>query len=196
MPVNFDALLSKFENLGDFEHEGRVFRTNAKSIAPRAYLNIYYRAAVEEIQRRIIDPLDLPQDVREFYRIYNGATLFIGAINVYGFLPPGQLIERGDWRKRLPYNFIETNEQYFVSLASSEILCLGSYGYDLSRVGVSRDTGEVICVEGSNFNHVRAKWRSFESWLTNEIERISNYFDSVGNRLVDEERTLPLSRAL
>ncbi len=195
MTIDFDALLSKFEDIADFEYEGRVFRTNAQSIAPRAYLNIYYRAAVEEIQKTIIESLGLPQDVREFYRTHNGANLFVGAIHIYGFLPPGQLIERGDWRKRLPHNFIIINEEYFPDLILRNSLCLGSYGYDLSMVCVSRDTGEIICVEGSNFNRVRAKWGSFESWLTSEIVRLSNYFDSVGHRLVDIERTLPLSRA-
>ena len=189
--VILEDLLCKFRENNDLEFEGRLFKTHVPSVAPRAYLNIIYRAANADVQREIIDPMGLPANLRAFYRRYNGARLFFDLLSIYGFLPRHYLLEREDWRKILPHSLVDSNTEYSNSPTSSSILLVGSYGYDRSEIYVDRTTGRVTCTVGRGLSGSRAEWSSFENWLEEEIRRLSECFDEFGNQLVEDEDTLP-----
>jgi len=192
--ISLEELLSKFKPCNNVEYEGRKFMTLVPSVGDLAYLNIIYDAACADVQRDIIDPLKLPADVREFYRTYNGADLFAGLFSLYGFMPKKYLIYRDDWRKTLPYNILDLNERFFDNLAASNIVLFASYGFDRSGVFIERSTGLVHCSVADNLRRIRASWVSFETWLEEEIGRLSECFDENGNRLVEIEETLPTRR--
>jgi hypothetical protein len=191
MSLKLEDLLTKFKDINNFEFEGRKFMTNVKSVALKAYLHIIFSAANEDIQRNIIEPLNLPASLRDFYRHYNGAHLFIDTLSIYGFRPRNYLIDRSDWRKHLPYDFVDANAQHLDIVKSSAIVLVGSYGYDRSRVYVERASGKVFCCVEDNFKRIRASWASFEDWIQQEILRLSHCYDAEGNLLVSLELTLP-----
>lgn len=189
--ISLENLLSKFKPHKNVEYEGRKFMTNVPAVGELAYLNIIYDAADDEIQRDIIDPLRLPTDLRDFYRTYNGAHLFSNLLRLYGFRPKSYLFDRDNRWRALPYDLIDTNAEFFKDWQSSGIILVGSYGYDRSEVYVERSTGLVHCSVADNLRRIRASWVSFETWLEEEIGRLSECFDENGNRLVEIEETLP-----
>jgi hypothetical protein len=189
--ISLEHLLRKFKAHGNFEYEGRSFMTHVPSAGPCAYLNIIFAPAIPLVQKEIIDPLQLPDDLRAFYHKYNGADLFLHLVSVYGFLPAVYKFERSDWRKTLPYNLVNSNREYSNNLELSNVILVGSYGYDRSEVYVERETGHVHCSIANDLTKTRATWPSFEVWLTEEIARLSDCFDEHGNRLVELEETLP-----
>ncbi len=192
MKLKIESYLEKFKNINDFEFEGRKFKTNVQSVAPKAYLSIIYDAADINIQKEIIDPLELPSQLRNFYRYYNGVSLFADLFSIYGFLPHHYLLSViHDWRKSLPYHFVKINERFFKDIFNSEILFFGSYGYDRSELFIEKSTGKIYCCVEDNLNKIRASWPSFENWIEFEIKRLASYHDENGNIIVDLKDTLP-----
>jgi len=189
--IILDRLFNKFRNNNNIEYSGTLFLTNVPSVAPFAYLNIIFPAADKEIQERKIDSLHLPVQLREYYFNYNGAVLLSDTINIFGFRPNKYLLERDDWRKILPMDLIEENQEYYGHMALSKLLLIGYYSPDVSYVGLERPTGKVYCCEGRNIYKIRASWPSFDIWLESELKRLVEYFDEYGNRLVEQEEMLP-----
>jgi hypothetical protein len=189
--VSLENQLSKFTPHNNFEFEGRLFMTNVAALGPEAYLHIIFKAANEEIQQMIIEPLGLPPDLRDFYRRYNGAHLFSDMFSLYGFRPVVYQLNRVDRRQTMPYDILDVNREYTDDLVASGIILIGSYGYDRSEVYVDKSTNSAHCAVGGDLGKTRATWPSFEMWLTEEIARLSNCFDEHGNRLVELEETLP-----
>jgi len=187
MAIDILQLLSKFKDINNFHFEGRSFYTNVPSIAPKAYLYTVY----DPIKNDIIESLGFTNDIQEFYSKYNGASLFIGGINIYGVHKEGQLLHRGDWRRKQPLNLVEINKELFGGKFDKDFIAIGSYGYDKSRVLLEVQSGNIICCIQDNIKNERKRWDSFEIWLTEEIERLSTFFDEDGNRIKPEEEMLP-----
>ena len=124
--IVLEDMLRKFKPKNDLDFEGTHFRTNVPSVTPKAYLNILFDAADDDVQTEIIDPLGLSYEIRSFYRAYNGALLLSEAICIFGFLPIVHLIERRDWRKLPPYNIMELNERrvaHHLGLVEKVLFC-------------------------------------------------------------------------
>ena len=190
--ISLEKLLINFKPINNDEYEGAKMMTNLPFKSKFAYLNIIFSAVDTETQRDIIDPLCLPSQLREFYRIYNGVDLFFDNFNIYGFFPKVYLLERQNFRKRYPYNIIDINHEYFDDLINNELFIFGSYyGYDnRSEVFVEKESGRIWCSVGDNLRKTRASWPSFEIWLKEEIARLSECFDEYGHMLVDTEEDL------
>ena len=193
MPIAIEPLIKKFRPCQDLDFQGRHFRTLVPSVGDLAYLNIIYDAAEIEVQQQTIDPLRLPLSIREFYRKHNGADLFANNLSIYGFYPSAYLIERNDWRKSLPYNIIQTNQEYFSNTRESDIFVFGSYGFDRSELFIEKATGIVHCSVGDDLSRIRKTWPSFDTWITEEITRMCDFFDEEGHQLVDQEDMLPVT---
>ena len=189
--IVLESLLKKFKPLGNYEYKGAIHLTHVPLLGRLAYLNIIHTAAHDVIQHDIIDPLRLPDQLRRFYRTYNGADLFSDLMSVYGFFPKTYLYERTDERRSYPYNILDLNARHFNEVHSSEYFLFGSYGFDRSVVFTERRTGRVHCAFGEDMNRIRTTWEDFETWIRCEIDRLSKCFDEYGNRLVELEETLP-----
>ncbi len=187
--ISLENLLTKFRRYKNYEFEGALRMTHVPSRGSGAYLNTIFEAADDVVQREIIDPLKLPSQVRSFYRKYNGAHLFLDSLSVFGFFPKVYQLDR--LRKSYPYNIIAINREFFDDSSTSDIILVGSYGFDRSEVFVEKATGTVSCSVADDLSSIRATWPSFESWLEEEIARFCEFFDESGNQLVELEDTLP-----
>lgn len=188
------GLLTKFRNIGDCEFDGILYKTHTPHVAPLAYHTVVFKPVPAELRERRARELALPPSLQDFYERYNGLVLFGGAIRVYGLRPDEYLLERSDWfRKALPVDIVEVNQEHSHALAAREWVCFGDYCHDLSLICMERPTGRVVCVVESDFRRWRHAWASLDEWLVQEARRLSGYFDEAGVRLVDEELTLPTS---
>jgi hypothetical protein len=98
-----------------------------------------------------------------------------------------------DFRRSYPYNVLHSNAQCGNDPLKSEIFIFGSYGFDRSRLYVEKESGMVSCSVGDELSRLRRTWPSFDVWLKEEIVRMSDFFDEVGNQLVEHEDLLPVS---
>ncbi len=193
MRTNLLKLLSKFLPISDVETEYAFFKTHVPSVAPEAFLNIIFKPASADVQKKVTRKLSFPASMVEFFECYNGAILFSDALRVYGCLPDHYLLNRADAFDSLPFDILRTNEEFGEELQPRGLLCVGSYGYDRSLVCMDRKTAQITCFREQDFGVIRASWPNLDQWLTSEISRMSFYFDEHGNRLV-AERELPPSQ--
>jgi hypothetical protein len=125
-----------------------------------------------------------------FLSIQNGASLFLGALHLYGLTKPGQLLYRGlDLDLFQPFG-IEGQNSDFRWLHKDRFILIGGYGYDGSRICQERDTGGIVVFDrGGSIK--KAVSSSPFIWLEEEIARLSLLFDHQGNCLVSEHETVP-----
>lgn len=77
------------------------------------------------------------------------------------------------------------------AITGTDLLCIGSYGYDRSIVCIDRTTLEVSCFVGKDFTRTPKAWQSLDDWLVSEIQRVCRLHDELGNCLVDKKQFLP-----
>jgi hypothetical protein len=189
--INLDSLLSKFENINDFDIEGRHFRTHTPNRAPKAYLNIFYSAINLNKYDYSIIPSEFSNELSLFYQEYNGGRLFAGSFYIYGFWAPSQLLDRSNFKQSLPYNIVDQNNNFLNIQDKPNLVNIGVYSYDLSEVCLDKNTGMVFCYKEQNILNVRAKWNTFNEWIITEINRLSELFSPKGQLLFDLSETLP-----
>ena len=120
-----------------------------------------------------------------------GAHWLAGAFSIYGFFPFVYLYDRKDFRRSYPYTIEEAHVRFNLDLRTRGIVLVGSYEWDRSVVFVDKSTGLVRCSVGDDLSELRAVWPCFDSWIEEEIERLSEYFDEFGNQLADSEAMVP-----
>lgn len=190
MTIDLLKLISRFDAVADRETEHAYFRTRVASVAPYAYLNIIYKPCPQEVLAAVHSELHLPQSLVDFYKLWNGSRMFLGALSLRGCLRQGQLLNRSDPFGLLPFDLREQNRGLASRLETNGLLRIGTYTLDGSIVCISRDTGRVECYVGAELERVRQSWGSLQEWLMSEISRISLLFDPKGNRLATDERFL------
>ena len=188
MSIDLLGLLKQFRAVGDFDNDNAFYRTLVPWIGPEAYLNIIYRPAPSHLLSTVAKKLKLPPPVSEFLSLYNGAKLFSGALNLYGIVEPGRLLNRSDSFSLPPYNIEGANRSW--SLDPERLLAIGVYQFDGSQVCVDRSSGQTFFFK-RNQTAADFSWADFESWLRDEISRLRFLFDSEGRRLCPESATLP-----
>ena len=119
----------------------------------------------------------------------NGARLFLGALDIYGVLQPGQLLSRKGVDSLLPFN-IESMNSERSQIDLDRFLAVGTYGFNGSSVCMERRNGGVSLFSRTGGSPL-ASWRDLEHWIDSEISRLSLLFDVHGRRLVDESETIP-----
>jgi hypothetical protein len=191
MSVDFLELLNRFSIQDDVETEHAFYRTRVPSVAPEAYLNVIFKAALQEVRQEIATILLLPPSLVSFYSQWNGAHLFINCLHIYGCVPQGQLLNRTARFSLPPFSIETANNGLARKLEAQNLVCLGSYGYDRSLVCVDRRSLETVCFKGNDFTVKRRVWEGVEQWVVSEIQRIGAFFDYAGNCLVDERQLLP-----
>jgi hypothetical protein len=189
--TEIERLLAKYVNVDDFVHNGVQFKTNVPWVAPKAYLHILFPPAPANVLEQRTIELNIPLVLKDFYSQWNGAALFAGELAIYGLLPDKYLSNRSDWRSQLPFNLIDESRRWRAELDRRNLLCFGSYSYDRSRLCVSRDSGLITAFAADRLEKIRATWPSFESFLSNELERLSAFFDEYGKCAFPSEALLP-----
>jgi hypothetical protein len=186
-----EKVLLKYRNVNDFVHERVLFKTNVPWVAPKAYLHILFPPAPANVLQQRTKELRIPNPLSEFYSQWNGALLFTGTLAIYGLLVDGHVLNREDWRCRHPFDLVTETHRWQPELDDRDLFCFGSYGYDRSAVCVARDSGVVTAFAAERLEVVRATWPSFETFLSEELDRLSAFFDENGRCSFPEDALLP-----
>ena len=135
----------------------------------------------------------MPDWLIDFFHYQNGANLFGGAVYIYGVVPPGRLLNRSDPFSLPPFSIEQANSAgYHRRDSDPDRIWIGGYGFDGSQVCLDRRDGDIKLLPRHS-ERVVASWGNFESWITDEISRLSLLFDRNGKRFVDDSMTLPPS---
>lgn len=187
------AMLSKYADVDDFVHNGVQFKTNVSWVAPKAYLHILFPAVPADLLRQRTEELNISAPLREFYSQWNGASLFAGTLDIFGLLPEKYLLNRSDWRCRIPFNLITESKRWQTELDRRNMLCFGSYGFDRSAVCLSRNSGVVTAFAADRIEKIRSTWPNFDTFLFRELERLAVFFDGYGKCSFPQDALLPSS---
>jgi hypothetical protein len=158
-------MLSRFADVDDFEYNGFLFKTNVPWRAPKAYLHILYPCPTSELIENRKRQLDIPDALADFYSQFNGVSLFSGALEIYGLLPDSYLLNRDDWRCRVPFNLITETRRWRLRFDQKDLFCFGSYGFDRSPICISRKSDRVTAFNGNELDVTRSSWESFDAFL-------------------------------
>ena len=166
-----------------------LFYNFAPWIAPQAYLHIVFKGADHTALSEVGDLIGLPENWRETLSVQNGAILFSGAMSVYGVHAHGTLLNRMDVFERLPFSIVNENRSW-PPKDRERYVVIGGYSYDGTRAILDRQDGSVIAMPRKSEKPLR-RWLNGDSWLKEELERLSRLFDESGKIRVSEEETLP-----
>ena len=187
-------LVSHLEEIGyrldyDDSHASRFVKRSW--ISPVAYLHVVYHPAATPIVQSVSRRLSFPSEVSAMYESMNGASLFAGAIKIYGCVEEAFPLDRTDPLSLPPLSIVEMNRMFVPEERSQQFICIGGYSYDRSLVCIDRESDEAVCFHGDTLMQLRKSWRSLENWLAEEITRLSLLFSPEGRRLVQEKFELP-----
>ena len=164
---------------------------NRSWLSPIAYLHTIYRPTAPLVVQKISGILRFPEEIDMVYKYMNGASLFSGAIQFFGCVEEGLLLDRANPLSLPPLSIVEMNNMFISKEHGDQFLCIGGYSYDRSLVCIDRNTGEAVCFRGDALTAVRKSWVSVEKWLSDEIQRLGLLFSPDGKQLVDEKYELP-----
>jgi hypothetical protein len=188
MAIDLLRATSHFRAVNDRESETAYFRTHVPWVAPLAYLNIIFKPPAPDVLQQAAEELRIPRDWEDFLKLQNGALLFSDDLYMYGVLRPGQLLNREDGFRRLPWNIDDADRES--SPDRDRLLVIGGYGYDCTHVCVDRKDGRVYAFKRRQRRPIFS-WPNTVRWVRDETARISCLFDETGRRLADEAETLP-----
>jgi hypothetical protein len=184
-------MLPRFADVEDLKHDGVFFKTNVPWVAPKAYLHILFPPAAPDLIAKRKAQLNIPDPIAEFYQAFNGVSLFSGTLVIFGLLPDTYLLNRDDWRCRLPFNLEIETRRWRRRFQNQKLFCFGSYGYDGSPICLSQETLSVTVFEASNPDIVRSSWDTFDSFFEAEVERLCAFFDEQGRSKASSSELLP-----
>lgn len=159
--------------------------------APLAYLHEIFEPADKIQLERASREIGIPSVWREFLAAQNGANLYSNSLYILGVFEPKRLQSRRP-EDRVAFNIEDTNKEAQLTSAD-EWLQIGIYGYDASRVLLSRANQSVRATNRAG-KRVLAEWPDVWCWLTEEISRLSLLFSPEGRLLCDGRFTVPLAR--
>lgn len=191
MTVDLLQLVSRFQNVEDFETSEAYLRTRVRHVAPEAYLHTIYKPAAPHLVHEVSEHLQLPASVRRFYAKWNGAHLFASALAIFGCRPAGALLNRSDWVHPPPFDLRDANDEEALILSKADAVAVGFYRYDGSLACVHRQSEEVVYLSGEERHASGLRWKSIDHWITAEIERMSFLFNEQGRLLVPKEHQIP-----
>lgn len=139
---------------------------------------------ISELQATI--PMPLPNNLKEFYKIYNGINIFSDSMNVHGLR---SLNYRMGEEAIQPYSLYELN-LIRPEIFQDEWLYIGSYSWDGSKVAIDLNCNKIYRCNRDD-DKILNEWPDFWSWLLNETERLSKMFDENGVELDEDDPTTP-----
>jgi hypothetical protein len=173
------------------KESGTAFFYNfAPWIAPKAYLHIVFKGAdteaLDDVGRT---EMRLPESWLHVLSQQNGASLFSGAMDIYGLHNPGTLLNRTNVFERLPFNIVSESRSWPVKPVVRYVR-IGGYGYDGTGAVLDRESGAVLAIPRKSETVLR-KWPDADTWINLESARLATLFDSEGKIRVANEETVP-----
>ena len=185
--------LSGFKSPTDRESETAFFMAHVPWVAPEAYFHIVFKPAPSAALADLSLSLRLPKSIVDFLATQNGAILFSDALSIFGVHAPGQLLNRRNPLKCLPFN-IEGENRSWPPFDPDRFLGIGGYSFDGSGVCIDRNDSKIYFFkrEQRTLSETSSySWSSLENWLDSEIARLSFLFDKNGRILVKKSETVP-----
>lgn len=187
-----ENLLYKFSNLGLEKslETGAIKIGRAPHIAPLAVLNCIYptinNEQVNYIETEIGRPL--PESLKSFMTHFsNGLGVLCDTLCLYGLrLNYIRSIEMV-WQ---PFDIILPNKLERPDNAKPEMIMIGSYNWDGSKIYMSPDGRVHYCARWDATS--LKSWDSLTTMLIEEIERLYTLFDARGVQINEEQPTTPL----
>jgi hypothetical protein len=94
--IDLLKLLPRSASEGDRESRTAFFLTHVPWVAPLAYLHVVFKPIEQRLLQSAIVGLEMPSAHISLFERQNGASLFSGAMSIYGVHPSGQLLHRED----------------------------------------------------------------------------------------------------
>lgn len=171
------------------ESNAACFYNFSPWIAPQAYLHIVFKPADRVTLREISRIIKLPQSWQDTLAVQNGAILYSDAISIYGVRSPTALLNRRDAFELPPCSIVDENRSWPVN-PIERFVTIGGYSYDGTRAVLDRDNGSVLAILRKS-ERVLCRWPDPDTWINEELTRLSILFDREGKILVSREQTLP-----
>jgi len=177
-----------------FSSNAASYYVHLPELAPFGYLHTIFIAPKEETLRQCADRLRMPEGLRRFFTFQNGADLFFNSLSLFGILEPGRLLSRTNDRIQAPFDLEDMNRQHRLP-PEGEWILIGSYGFDGTQLLFHRLTEKIQAVERKHRHRV-SEWADFDTYLQDEIGRLSSLFSEAGKLLVDKKYTVPGSEEI
>jgi hypothetical protein len=142
----------------------------APDIAPKAWRHIVYPPITENEILGIETTLRqrLPQDLREFYKNYNGISLFGGGVTIWG--KRQDYVREGDgmWQ---PFDLVQHNAAGNRPSGSPyQLIYFGSSERGSNRLFFEPDSGEIGKTSAYSFTEI-VRWPNFKAFILSEIAK-------------------------
>jgi hypothetical protein len=165
------------------------FYNFAPWIAPNAYLHIVFKGANKHSLEVVGDEIQLPQGWRDTLATQNGAILYSGAISFFGVNFPTALMSRADVFEGPPFSIVDENRNW-PSKEPDRYVSIGGYGYDGTRAVLDRRDGDVFAMPRKTDSVLR-RWPDADTWVRQELDRLTKLFDRDGKITMPKEETVP-----
>ncbi|MFZ5353644.1 MAG: SMI1/KNR4 family protein, partial [Bacillota bacterium] len=187
----YESILKKLER---WENGGiKILDNGAKlichtpHIAPKAWLHEIYAKIenheIDEIEKKL--NVKLPEDLISFLKCSNGINIFSDSLSIWGFR--SSYVRRGSEVSQ-PYDLIALNQERKGEMPENWLI-FGSYSWDgsLMLYDLGQGNSKVYRCD-NNAEEIIQEWDSIWSWLSIEVERLSQLFDSKG---IKHDRRMP-----
>ena len=189
----FEQLLSKYSHLGKkyIEETGATIIGHAPHIAPEAYLNMAFEPLSEEDIFHLEDRLhqNIPDPYKDFLRnVSNGATVCC-ELFLYGYRRIHNK-DKGIIYVFEPYDLEDINCSDWVKKTSPDMFFFGSYDWNGDRLYIDRESLKVVLCGIPDLTPLY-KWKTFDDFLQEEVNRLYTMFDENGVQLNESASPLP-----
>ncbi|MBS1689402.1 MAG: SMI1/KNR4 family protein [Bacteroidetes bacterium] len=186
-----DEILLKYAVFGKKElADGTLLIAPAKFVAPEAWVHQIYPPLNEDEIKILEEQIAglIPNSYVIFLKEYsNGINIFNDVLALFGYRKRrGRGID-DVWQ---PYSMIIPNTIERIKNATDEMIFIGSYSWDGSKIYINRNTEKVYrCLRGdiTPLN----EWDCFEQMIVTEIKRLSKLHTNEGKRLDRSIPTIP-----
>ena len=189
----FEQLLSKYSHLGKkyIEETGATIIGHAPHIAPEAYLNMAFEPLSKEDILHLESRLHqiIPDPYKDFLmKVSNGATVCC-ELFLYGYRRYSDK-DKGIIYVFEPYDLEDINCRDWVTKPSPNMFFFGSYDWNGDELYMDRESLEIVLCSTPDLTPLY-KWKSFDDFLQEEVNRLYTMFDENGVQLNESSSPLP-----
>jgi hypothetical protein len=150
-------------------------------VGPDAWFHVVFPpiapATIDQVEHEI--GRSLPGPYREFLQAMNGVSLFAGSMSLYGHRRNFQRTGDAVWQ---PFSIRTPNTVERPRDAAAHLVFVGGYKADGSRLYIDGETLQVHLSLRESTGPV-ATWKSFSTFLEEELARLRHFFDDKGRRI-------------
>lgn len=159
-------------------------------VGPDAWLHVLFpglkRSEFREVEQSLGGPL--PDELRQFYRRFNGLSLFNDALSIFGLRKTPGRSDDAAWQ---PYSILTPNGPERPPDAPSDAFFFSGYGWDGSLVYVVPSENRIVRCLKSSAKPLN-EWADLSEFLSKEAVRLATLFDDKGRRIRASSPTTPI----